>query len=165
MMKELLSRMNIAVNQSIYLKDPASSDLGMRILKNAISLIRSEGFEDLTFKKLASKIQTSEASIYRYFENKNKLLLYITAWYWGWLEYKLVFSTANIKSPEERLSAAIRDNSPTSPQTLGNDFEFRFIASAGETPTRLVGDRRRRRRRLPWSRLLKLEGPAKQNRN
>ena len=107
-MKQLLSRMNIAVNESIFIKDPSSSDLGRRILVHAIELIRNQGFEDLTFKKLARGIQTSEASIYRYFENKNKLLLYLTAWYWGWLEFKLVFSTANIESPHKRLKLAIR---------------------------------------------------------
>ena len=107
-MKQLISRMNIAVNESIYLKDPSSSDLGKRILTNSIDLIRDESFEEFTFKKLAKRINSSEASIYRYFENKNKLLLYITAWYWGWMEYKLVFSTANIASAEQRLELAIR---------------------------------------------------------
>ena len=106
-MKQLLSRMKIAVNESIYLKDPLSSDLGRRLMTEAIELIRNGGFEDFTFKKLAGRIGSSEASIYRYFENKNKLLLYLTAWYWGWLEYKLVFATANIKSAVERLDLAL----------------------------------------------------------
>ncbi len=107
-MKQLLSRVNINVNKSIYLKDPNSSALGERILANAIDLILEKGFEDFTFKQLAKRIESSEASIYRYFENKNKLLLYLTAWYWGWIEYKLVFATANIQSAHERLNIAIK---------------------------------------------------------
>jgi AcrR family transcriptional regulator len=54
------------------------------------------------------KIGSTEAAIYRYFENKHKLLLYLSAWYWAWLEHNLVFGTANQADPVERLSIAIR---------------------------------------------------------
>ena len=64
--------------------------------------------EGFTFKKLACEIGSTESAIYRYFENKHKLLLYYVSWYWGWLEYKLVFGTANIQSPTVRLETAIR---------------------------------------------------------
>ena len=37
--------------------------------------------EEFTFRKLAQKINTTEASVYRYFENKHRLLIYILAWY------------------------------------------------------------------------------------
>ncbi|MEL6357035.1 MAG: TetR/AcrR family transcriptional regulator, partial [Bacteroidota bacterium] len=56
----------------------------------------------------ATAIKSTEASIYRYFENKHKLLLYLSCWYWGWMEYRLVFSIANIPSAEEKLRRAIR---------------------------------------------------------
>lgn len=65
------------------------------------------GFDQFTFKKLAKYIGSTEASIYRYFESKHKLLLYFTSWYWAWMEYKLVFKLANIESPTERLERAI----------------------------------------------------------
>ena len=65
------------------------------------------GFESFTFKKLGLKIGSNESSIYRYFENKHKLLLYLTSWYWGWLEYQLVFSTNSISDPKIKLEKAI----------------------------------------------------------
>ncbi len=106
-MERLLSTVKIQVNPNTYLKNPDSSDLGQKIIVGAIDLMIEIGFEKLTFKKLATSIKSTEASIYRYFENKHKLLLYLTSWYWGWMEYKLVFGTANISDAEERLSKAV----------------------------------------------------------
>ncbi|WP_010181841.1 TetR/AcrR family transcriptional regulator [Aquimarina agarilytica] len=106
-MERLLINIKISVNEKIYLKDPESSDLGKRILKHSIELIHSIGFECFNFKKLGKEIGSNESSIYRYFENKHKLLLYLTSWYWGWLEYKLVFSTNGISNPKNQLIKAI----------------------------------------------------------
>ena len=107
-MKDLLSNVSIQVNENIYLKDPESSDLGKKIIEGSVNLIDEIGFEKFTFKKLSMQINSTEASVYRYFESKHKLLLYITSWYWAWLEYQLVFNTANIKSPRKRLIRAIK---------------------------------------------------------
>tara|TARA_R110001599_G_scaffold16354_1_gene66765 strand:- start:12400 stop:13086 length:687 start_codon:yes stop_codon:yes gene_type:complete len=107
-MNNLISQMQIQVNEKIFLKDPNSSELGKKIIANSIALIDEMGLESFTFRKLALKLETTESSIYRYFESKHKLLLYLTSWYWGWLEYHLVFSTANISSAEERLKVAIK---------------------------------------------------------
>jgi len=106
-MLELLSNVRIKVNQKVYVKDPESSELGIKIIQRSIDLIHDLGFERFTFRKLAKGIGSTEATIYRYFESKHKLLLYLTSWYWGWLEYKLVFALANIASPEDRLDKAI----------------------------------------------------------
>jgi AcrR family transcriptional regulator len=106
-MIELLSSISIKVNENIYLKNPETSVLGKKIIAESIELIEDIGFENFTFKKLSEKINSTEASVYRYFENKHKLLLYITSWYWGWLDYVLFFSTVNIKSPYEKLERAI----------------------------------------------------------
>lgn len=106
-MDEFLSKVSIQVNEKVYLKNPESSELGNRILTNSISMIDELGFENFTFRKLGKQISSTEASIYRYFESKHKLLLYITSWYWGWMEYKIVFSLANVESPKERLERAI----------------------------------------------------------
>lgn len=95
------------MNDKIFIKDPESSDLGRNIISGSIDLIEELGFDAFTFRKLGSRIQSPEASVYRYFENKHKLLLYLTAWYWGWMEYQLVFVTANIPSAEDRLNRAI----------------------------------------------------------
>lgn len=103
----LLSKIRIHVNETMYLKDPESSELGLNIIKNGIRLIDELGFEDFTFRKLGLEIGSNEASIYRYFENKNKFLTYLSSWYWGWMEYRLVMLINNIHSPERRLEKAI----------------------------------------------------------
>tara|TARA_Y100001935_G_C17273468_1_gene493295 strand:- start:173 stop:886 length:714 start_codon:yes stop_codon:yes gene_type:complete len=106
-MERLLQTIKIAINEKIYVKDPESSDLGKRIIQKSILMIDKMGFEAFTFKKLGSEIGSNESSIYRYFENKHKLLVYLTSWYWGWVEYQLVFSTNSISNPEEKLKRAI----------------------------------------------------------
>lgn len=106
-MERLLQSVKIGINEKIYVKDPESSDLGKRIIEQSILMIDDMGFERFTFKKLGDQIGSNESSIYRYFENKHKLLLYLTSWYWGWLEYQLVFSTNSIADPAEKLEKAI----------------------------------------------------------
>ncbi len=106
-MNDLLSKVNIQVNEKVFLKNPESSDLGKNIISGSIDMIEELGFESFTFRKLGKEIKSTEASIYRYFESKHKLLLYLTNWYWAWMEYRLVFSIANIDSPEERLQRAL----------------------------------------------------------
>ena len=107
-MKDLLAQMKIKVNEKIFLKDPDSSDVGRSIVATSILLIDEIGFEAFTFKKLGFRIGSPESTIYRYFENKHKVLLYVSSWYLSWLEYRLVFSTVNIASPEEKLMKAIK---------------------------------------------------------
>lgn len=97
----------IKVGEQVFLKDPESSKLGKKIVTSSITLIDELGLEHFTFKKLATKIGSTEASVYRYFENKHKLLIYLTAWYWSWIEYRILFSTNNIPSAEERIKIAI----------------------------------------------------------
>ena len=106
-MQTLLSSLKIAVPENIYLKDPESSELGKRIIENSVLLIDEIGFDIFTFKKLGEKIGSNESSIYRYFESKHKLLLYLSSWYWGWIEYQLVFETHNISNHKEKLLKAI----------------------------------------------------------
>lgn len=106
-MRNILANVTIQVNNSVYLKDPESSALGKRIIAGSIDLIDKLGFENFTFGKLAKAIGSTEASVYRYFESKHKLLLYLTLWYWAWMEYRLAFGLANIPSPEERLKRAV----------------------------------------------------------
>ncbi len=107
-MPHQLSNIRIDVSDKIYLKDPYSSDLGRLIIKESLPLIDELGMEKFTFRKLAAKINTTESAVYRYFENKHKLLLFYVSWYWGWLEYNLAFGTANIDSPQSRLEMSIK---------------------------------------------------------
>jgi len=106
-MKILLSNLKIQVNPKIYLKDPETSNLGRKIVRESIDLIDEIGFDNFTFKKLGERIHSNESSIYRYFENKHKLLVYLSSWYWSWMEYRMVFATANITDPIEKLEKAI----------------------------------------------------------
>lgn len=106
-MDRLLQSVKININDKIYVKDPESSVLGKRIVEESILMVHEMGFESFTFKKLGIKIGSNESSIYRYFENKHKLLLYLTSWYWGWLEYQLVFATNSMGDPKEKLKKAI----------------------------------------------------------
>ena len=80
-MKELLSHIQIKVNDKVFVKDPQSSDLGQRIVSIGAKMIDELGFEEFTFKKLSKEINTTEASIYRYFENKHRLLIYLISIY------------------------------------------------------------------------------------
>lgn len=107
-MINLLSNLRISVPDKIYLKDPESSDLGKRIIQHSIELIYEIGFDNFTFKKLGLRIGSNESSIYRYFESKHKLLLYLTSWYWAWVEYQLVFETHNVADVKLQLQTAIK---------------------------------------------------------
>ena len=106
-MDTVLANLKIQVNEKIYVKDPETSVLGKKIIRESIILIDGIGFEYFTFKKLGERISSNESSIYRYFESKHKLMLYLSSWYWGWIEYKLVFATTNVTNPIEKLNKAI----------------------------------------------------------
>lgn len=98
---------NFKVNGKIFLKDPESSAIGKEIVKKSIDLIYKLGFEQFTIKKLAVEINTTEATIYRYFESKHRILLYILNWYWSYMEFLLVFKLQNVKSPKEKLKLIV----------------------------------------------------------
>lgn len=96
------------VNPSLYLRDPESSEIGRSILKNAIDLIFEIGYENFTFKKLAQSIYTTEATIYRYFPNKHKLLLYLINWYWNFLYYQTKIQLKSKENAKEQLEIIIQ---------------------------------------------------------
>jgi hypothetical protein len=102
-----LTNLKVIVSENLYLSDPESSRLGKKIIFYSVEMIDDIGFEKFTFKKLGLLIDSPEASIYRYFRNKNQLLTYLISWYWGWMEYRLVIETTNILSPEKRLEKSI----------------------------------------------------------
>ena len=98
----------IKLNEKLFLRDPERSELGRNIIGNSIVLIEKLGFEEFTFKKLANQIDSTEASVYRYFENKHKLLVYLISWYYAWIEYQINYQTNNISDPEMRLKMILR---------------------------------------------------------
>jgi len=95
------------LNEKMYLKNPQDTDVGRRIISNSIDLIDELGFEGFTFRKLAQRINTTEASVYRYFENKHVLLIYLVSWYWEWVHYLIDISTMYIEDSRKKLSIAI----------------------------------------------------------
>ncbi|MBL7917772.1 MAG: TetR/AcrR family transcriptional regulator [Bacteroidia bacterium] len=101
-------QVRIKMNDKLFHRNPEESVLGKKIVKNGLSLINKLGFEDFTFKKLAHEIGTTEASIYRYFENKHKFLVYLITWYWSFLEYKVVFSLNNLEDAALKLKMIIK---------------------------------------------------------
>jgi AcrR family transcriptional regulator len=116
-----MPKVNITVdiNKNIYLRDPLQTDLGKKIISHSIVLLDEIGFEDLNFKKLAFRMGSTEASIYRYFENKYKLLAYLVAWYWDLMHFMLLIDIRNIEDNKKKLFKAIEtlvnslDNSTT----------------------------------------------------
>jgi AcrR family transcriptional regulator len=102
-------RIALQLDEKLYVKDPESSELGRSIVEHGILLLDELGYEAFTLRKLAERIDTTEASIYRYFRSKHHLLLYLASWYWNWMEYRLHLATANIASAEERLRRALNE--------------------------------------------------------
>lgn len=100
-------QVSFKVNENIFLRNPEQSELGRQIIKHAIDLIYNVGFEHFTFKKLALDMQTTEASVYRYFENKHRLLLYILNWYWSYMEFLVMFKLQNIQDNKIKLKTII----------------------------------------------------------
>lgn len=107
------------LNEKLFLRDPQDTRLGKQIIEYGILLIDEIGFEGFTFKKLAERIGSTEASVYRYFENKHLFLVYLVSWYWEWMRYRIDIRLTNVKDPSEKLNIAI--------QTL--------VGSAQDSPT------------------------------
>lgn len=113
---------DIKVNAALYTKDPQSSALGKKILKQGILMLASLGYEDFTFKKLGRQIGSNESSIYRYFDSKHTLLVYLVNWYWSWTEYRLVLSTHSMVDPHRKLEKAL--SILTEPVRVDQRFDY-----------------------------------------
>ena len=104
----MITGIKFSLNDSLYSRDPQDTELGQRILKYSIILIDEIGLENFTFKKLAAEIESTEASMYRYFDNKHQLLLFLTSWYWQWVQYLISIHTLNVEDPKRRLQIIIK---------------------------------------------------------
>jgi AcrR family transcriptional regulator len=98
---------NASLNERLFLKNPQTTELGKRIIKVSISLMATIGYEHFTFKKLAIEMETTEATIYRYFVNKHKLLIYLVNWYWAYLEFQVIFQLNNLTNPADKIKKVI----------------------------------------------------------
>lgn len=110
------------LNDKLYLRDPQDTKLGRKIIQYSIILIDEIGFEDFTFKKLATKIGSTEASVYRYFENKHLLLVYLLCWYWEWMKFRIEYNTMNIDDPKRKLRIALSAIIDTSKRNTSIEF-------------------------------------------
>ena len=102
-----MTLLQLKLNENLYIKDPQSTELGLKIIEKGIFMIDELGFECFTFKKLSQEIDSTEASIYRYFENKHRLLVYLISWYWSWTEYRIIFDTHHLLNPKDKLLKAL----------------------------------------------------------
>jgi len=126
----------IKLNERLFLRDPQETSLGKRLIKHSILLLDEIGFEAFNFKKLAKHMESTEASIYRYFENKHLLLIYLVSWYWEWVSYLIDIHTMNIEAPKRRLKIIIetfvyasKDNAST--DYVNQNVLHRLIISEG----------------------------------
>jgi len=101
----LLSTKNIP--DGLFLRDPLESKLGRKIITESIILFDQIGFEAFTFRKLAKAMGSNETTLYRYFENKHLLLLFLVVWYWNWVTFLIDYNTKNIEDPNRRLDLII----------------------------------------------------------
>lgn len=101
-------QVRIIPSHDLSLRDPQETDLGRRILASSIELLDELGLEAFTFKKLAARLKSAEASIYRYFSSKHQLLLYLVSWYWDWVHHLVNQSILASDNPKDRLRAAIK---------------------------------------------------------
>lgn len=110
------------MNKSLCCRDPQDTELGKKILKHSILLLDRIGLEAFTFKKLAQEIGSAEKSIYRYFENKHMLLLFLTSWYWEWVHYLIKINLKNINDPKRKLEIAIENIVLATSENSSNEY-------------------------------------------
>ncbi|MEY3405077.1 MAG: TetR/AcrR family transcriptional regulator [Cyclobacteriaceae bacterium] len=111
------------LNEKFFIRDPQETELGRKIIQHGIELIDRLGFEQFTFRKLAEEIGSAEASLYRYFENKHRLLTYLAAWYWSWTEYRMDLLTHPTQLADEKLRWCLR----VLTEKKKNDQAFGFV--------------------------------------
>jgi len=100
-------QLRFTLPEKLYLRDPQETKYGRKLLQKTIDLLSNIGFEAFTFRKLGKEMSSSEVSIYRYFENKHLLLLYLNCWYWEWVHHLIDRSVLNMQDPKAKLDKAL----------------------------------------------------------
>jgi AcrR family transcriptional regulator len=103
----MIKQIKLNIPECNFIRDPQETKLGNAILDQSIGLIDEIGFEAFTFKKLAIRIGTTEASVYRYFENKYQLLLYLDSLYWALMNYQVSLATHHLNKVEDKIKTAL----------------------------------------------------------
>lgn len=66
--------------------------------------------------------------MYRYFENKHRLLLYILNWYWCYLEFLVDYKLQNVLSKRDQLKAIVDLITHELPESTGQfDYNKKFL--------------------------------------
>ena len=95
--------LRIDLNEHLYSRNPTDTELGRRLLTDSVHLIDEIGFEHFTFKKLALRMGSSEATLYRYFDNKHQLLNYLVSWHWAWMRFQIDYVTRHSDNGKEKM--------------------------------------------------------------
>ena len=67
------------------------------------------GLESFNFKKTIGNCRQYRGGPFTVIlKTSHKLLVYLTNWYWGWLEHNLVFATSNLHDPRDKMKIAIQ---------------------------------------------------------
>ena len=121
-------QISFTVNDKLFVRDPEGTETGKQIVKNSIDLIYAIGFEQFTFKKLAAEIGSTEATVYRYFENKHRILLYIMNWYWSYMEFLVDFKLQNVADKKTRLKLVVDLLTHELPESSGKlDYNKKYL--------------------------------------
>lgn len=83
--------------------------LRQEILSAARELLAQEGYESLSMRKIAEKIEYSPAAIYLHFQDKHQLIYELCEETFSLLDKKLERAQKSITDPVERLKAGARD--------------------------------------------------------
>ncbi|MEO8732904.1 MAG: TetR/AcrR family transcriptional regulator [Flavobacteriales bacterium] len=101
------THIHLRPDPALVLKDPESTELGRSILTHGLELMNELGLEAFTFKKLATHMGSTEVSLYKYFQNKHRLLQYFFQLYWLWLRQLCGRHAERAKNPEEALELVV----------------------------------------------------------
>ena len=103
-----MAHYHLVPDPSLHHRDPAASAVGERILKQGLFLMNELGLEAFTFKKLTEYAECTEATIYAYFPNKQRLLQYYFQLYWMWLDTHCQQQGRSLADPWKRVQGDIR---------------------------------------------------------
>jgi AcrR family transcriptional regulator len=92
---------------ALFLRDPEATELGRSMLSEGLELMNELGLESFTFRKLASRMRSTEVTLYRYFPNKHRLLQYYFQLYWLWLRQLCGNQVEVAKDPEDALGRCV----------------------------------------------------------
>lgn len=96
------------LSEKLYVRDPLRTEVGRAIITSSVRLIDELGFNNVTFRKIAEDTNSTEATVYRYFENKFRLLQYLTDWYWTSINFQIDFHLNNITDDREKLKICLQ---------------------------------------------------------